>query len=137
MIKRELTYTNYVTGKEEKEVAYFHLNKADMIRIVGRSNTDWETHIKNVMDSGDTDKILDLIEEVIGTSYGAKSEDGRSFIKDREEQKKFINSEPYAELMAEFIQDPNSAEAFFKGVVGVSGETPKARAAKKSATRKK
>lgn len=136
MIKREITYVNYLTDAEETELAYFHLNKADMIRIIGRKDMDWESYVKSVMDSKDSDAILDLIEEVVSASYGTKGEDGRTFVKDRAEQKRFVNSEPYAELLTEFILDSAKAEAFFKGVIGKGGVQPKEMAAKRTRSKK-
>ena len=37
MITKEIKYTNYMTGEEQTETASFHLNKADMLRLIARS----------------------------------------------------------------------------------------------------
>ena len=120
MITKEIKYTNYMTGEKQTETASFHLNKADMLRLIARSGKKtWEEHIQDIVDREDADELFDFIEEVIALSYGVRSEDGRSFRRDKELSKDFINSEPYAELLASFVVDQNAASEFFRGVFGV------------------
>jgi hypothetical protein len=120
MITKEIKYTNYMTGEEQTEKASFHLNKADMLRLIARSGKKtWEEHVQDIVDREDADELFDFIEEVIGLSYGVRSEDGRTFARDKEQRKAFINSEPYAELLASFVVDQDTAAEFFRGVFGV------------------
>lgn len=121
MIKRTVTYTDLITSEEVTEDLYFHLNKAEVLRIVGRAKGDWEEYVKSIVDTGDTDVILDFLESIIKQAYGQRSEDGRTFRKDKEQSEDFMESEAYAELFVTFLQDPDSVETFFRGVVGDHG----------------
>lgn len=58
MIKRTITSEDPFTGEQVTNDFYFHLTKADIIRIIGRDRQgDWDKYVKSIIDSGDTDTI--------------------------------------------------------------------------------
>ena len=60
--------------------------------------------------------MLDLFEDIILTSYGQKSPDGRTFIKNKEMRENFSNSEAYAQLFEELVMSPDAMTQFAKGI---------------------
>ena len=118
MIKRTLTFEDPFTEESVTQDYYFHLSKADIIRIMGRDREgDWEKYVQNVVESGDSDTIFNFIEDIIKQSVGKRTPDGL-FIKPRDYAEAFVASEAYGELVIELIQNEKMAKEFFRGVVG-------------------
>ncbi len=65
--------------------------------------------------------MLQLIEDMILTSYGERSSDGSRFNKSEEIRKNFENSIAYAEVFEEILTNENAAAEFASGI----GLTPK------------
>ena len=121
MIKRTLTFEDPFTEESVTQDYYFHLSKADIIRIMGRDREgDWEKYVQNVVESGDSDTIFNFIEDIIKQSVGKRTPD-ELFIKPRDYAEAFVASEAYGELVVELIQNEKMAEEFFRGVVGKKG----------------
>lgn len=121
MIKRTLTFEDPFTEQSVTQDYYFHLSKADIIRIMGRDREgDWEKYVQNVVESGDSDTIFNFIEDIIKQSVGKRTPDGL-FVKPRDYAEAFVASEAYGELVVELIQNAKMAEEFFRGVVGKKG----------------
>lgn len=125
MIKRTLTFEDPFTEESVTQDYYFHLSKADIIRIMGRDREgDWEKYVQNVVESGDSDTIFNFIEDIIKQSVGKRTPDGL-FVKPRDYAEAFVASEAYGELVVELIQNEKMAEEFFRGVVGKKGSEQK------------
>lgn len=136
MIKKEIKYFDAFAEEEVTKPFYFHLHKADIMRIIGRDREgDWEKYVQKIMDSNDNDKVMNFIEDIIRDSVGQRTEFG--FTKNRTYADAFIGSDAYGELFMELIQEEGAAERFFRGVIGkLADGTPKA-AVKARTTRKK
>ena len=133
MIKREITYVDLFTEETITKPFYFHLNKADLLRIVGRDKQgDWEKYVKNIVNSGNTDTIMDFLEDVIRDSVGERTPDGL-FIKNRTIADSFIASDAFGELFADIILKEGEGEKFFKGIIGNMGTAADAVKAKTTA----
>ena len=122
MISRTVTYNNQLDGKEVKEELWFHLRKDEVVRIIGRAKKDWDEYIKEMMAREDVDEIFDFLESILKLAYGERSEDGRTFRKDKKAQEDFVNSEAYSELfvemVADVIEDGDNTKKFFNALVG-------------------
>lgn len=115
MIKETITYTDY-NGVERTEDFYFHLNERDITKMAS-SNKGLDKLLQEAVDSEDPEKILDLFETLVLKSYGEKSEDGRSFIKDDKKSEEFLNTAAYNELFIRFLTDNDEAIRFVNGIV--------------------
>lgn len=116
MIKKTIKFIDPVDENEVTKDYFFHLNKADLIRILGRDREgDWEKYVNDIMSRGDSDEIMDFIERIIRDAYGYKNSHGE-FAKSREAADAFIASEAYGELFVEFVTNPESAKDFFAKV---------------------
>jgi hypothetical protein len=123
MISKTVTYNNLLTGEPVTEELWFHLRKDEIIRIMGRAKKDWDDYIKEMMSREDVDEIFDFAESILKMAYGERSEDGRTFRKDKKLQEDFANSEAYSELFIDMITDAVSADGketskFFSALVG-------------------
>lgn len=118
MIKKDITYTNPITNKEETRAYWFHMNKADIIRIIGRDREgDWEAFIENIAKNGNIDEMLNFIETVVRSSVGYRNANSE-FAKSQAFADEFIASEAYGELFVELLNSETAASEFFNGVVG-------------------
>lgn len=116
MIKKTISYVDF-NGTQRNDDYYFHLSVPEATRFAARfGEQGWEAGIKKIIDSGDLRDVLDLFEDVILTSYGQKSPDGRTFVKNKEMRESFSNSEAYAQLFEELIMSPDAMTQFAKGI---------------------
>lgn len=116
MIKKTISYVDF-NGTQRNDDYYFHLSVPEATRFAARfGEQGWEAGIKSIVDSGDLRDVLDLFEDVILTSYGQKSPDGRTFVKNKEMRESFSNSEAYAQLFEELIMSPDAMTQFAKGI---------------------
>lgn len=116
MIKKTISYVDF-NGTQRNDDYYFHLSVPEATRFAARfGEQGWEAGIKSIVDSGDLRDVLDLFEDVILTSYGQKSPDGRTFVKNKEMRDNFSNSEAYAQLFEELIMSPDAMTQFAKGI---------------------
>lgn len=116
MIKKTISYVDF-NGTERKDDYYFHLSVPEATRFAARfGEQGWEAGIKKIVESGDLTEVLDLFEDIILTSYGQKSPDGRTFVKNKEMRENFSNSEAYAQLFEELVMSPDAMTQFAKGI---------------------
>lgn len=116
MIKKTISYVDF-NGTQRNDDYYFHLSVPEATRFAARfGEQGWEAGIKKIIDSGDLREVLDLFEDIILTSYGQKSPDGRTFIKNKEMRENFSNSEAYAQLFEELVMSPDAMTQFAKGI---------------------
>lgn len=116
MIKKTISYVDF-NGTERQDDYYFHLSVPEATRFAARfGEQGWEAGIKKIVDSGDLTEVLNLFEDIILTSYGQKSPDGRTFIKNKEMRDNFSNSEAYAQLFEELVTSEDAMAKFAKGI---------------------
>lgn len=116
MIKKTISYVDF-NGTERNDDYYFHLSIPEATRFAARfGEQGWEAGIKQIVDDGDLEEVLSLFEDIILTSYGQKSPDGRTFEKSKEMKDKFSNSEAYAQLFEELVTSEDAMTQFVKGI---------------------
>lgn len=124
MISKSITFNDVFTGEEITRTFYFHINKAEALRIVGRDRDgDWEKYVKIIVESGDIDRILDFMELIIRNSIGTRTPDGL-FVKNRDIADSFIASEAYGELFQDIINNPEEGQNFFAGMTANKTKQP-------------
>lgn len=119
MIKKTITYVDF-NGKERTEDFYFHLSLPEATRLVAElgavGTDDLSKVIEKIAEQQDFKKLIDIFDKIILSSYGQKSVDGKSFIKTDEARELFANSNAYAELFEEIVNDPEGSKTFFEGI---------------------
>ena len=73
--------------------------------------------VKRLIEKRKGHEIVKIFENIIQTSYGEKSLDGKRFIKSEEATKEFTQTEAYSELIMELYSDANKAAEFIAGIL--------------------
>lgn len=115
MIKKVVKYQDF-NGNEMEETFYFNLTKAELTKMELKTKGGMNNYLKEVVESGDTEALIDIFNNMILDSYGIKSEDGKRFIKSEQLKQEFEQSAAFSELFMDIVKNPETAEAFFKGV---------------------
>ena len=119
MLKKKIKYTDY-NGVERNEDFYFNLNKAELMEMELTTEGGLAERTQRIIDTQDTPKIVEMFKDLILRAYGAKSEDGKAFIKKDANGKladKFAQTEAYSELFMELATDADAAAKFVNGII--------------------
>lgn len=112
MIKKVIKYVDF-DGNTREEEFLFHLSGPELTRFRAKlGGDDPQEAIKAIVQKGTMEEVLKLFEDMILTSYGEKSIDGRKFVKTPEIRQNFEYSQAYAELFEELLTNPDSMEEF-------------------------
>lgn len=120
MIVKPITYVDF-NGEKRTEEHCFHLSKIERLRLDSRYEGGLQNWIASQIKVKTIAPILALIEEIIQTAHGKKSEDGKRFEKNPEFTMDFVESEAYSELVMSLLTGEDAVEkttAFIEGVVG-------------------
>lgn len=124
MIKKTINYIDY-DGNERSEEAWFNLSQAEIVEMNMNEQGGLEKVISRIISEQDNKKLFALFKNVVLTSYGKKSDDGRRFMKSEELSTEFSQTEAYSKLMMELLSgDAKTAEAFINGLVTSAGTAP-------------
>lgn len=117
MYCEEITYKGY-DDQIRTEKFYFNLNKAEIAEMM---LTDSDATLDQVFEyfrqTRNGKQLFKMVKDLISSSYGVKSADGRSFIKTPEITQSFMQSEAFSELFMKLLADPNKVAEFFIGIV--------------------
>ncbi len=116
MLKKTITYTDY-NGEERTEDFYFNLSKAELAEMELSAEGGLETKINKIINTRDTKELISIFKEIVLSSYGEKSDDGRRFIKSVEARKAFSETEAYSNLFMEIATDEQAASDFINGIM--------------------
>lgn len=116
MIKWPIKYVDY-NGNTITENFYFHLNKAELVKMQFEANGGYSQFIERVTNQRDLKALGDEFERIVLNAYGEKSDDGRTFRKSEKLKDDFKHSEAYSELFMELITDSDKAVSFIKGIL--------------------
>lgn len=105
MLKQNVKYLDF-DGVEQTETLYFNINRMELIAMQVRyGKDDMAKYIERITQEEDFGKIHDLLNDIILTAYGKKSEDGKRFIKSEELKEEFRTSLAYEALTESFFDD--------------------------------
>lgn len=105
MLKETVKYLDF-DGVEQTETLYFNINRMELISMQARyGKEDMAKYIERIVEEQDFAKIHDLLNDIILTSYGKKSEDGKRFLKSEEIKEEFRTSLAYESLVESFFDD--------------------------------
>lgn len=125
MFKKTLTYVDW-NGEKITEDLYFNLNTVDQTRLLAKyspsgvkSNGEEYTmsdYCAQLLKAQDKPGIIQVIEDIILSSYGVKSVDGRKFDKSKEVRESFEYSVAYAELFELLMTNQNEMNNFVDNI---------------------
>ena len=116
MIKWPITYTDY-NGETVTEEFYFNLNKAEVMEMNLEANGAYGEYLQRIVEQRDGKQIAHAFKNLILSSYGEKSADGRRFVKSEEMRKEFEQSEAFSELYMQLAFDSDTATKFMEGIL--------------------
>lgn len=116
MFRKPIPYTDY-DGNKREDVFWFNLSKAELTEMNLRAGGSMEPMLNKILETRDTNKMVDIIKDLIHKSYGEKSADGKRFVKNDELADAFFQTEAYSELFIELLSDTDKLQEFLFGVV--------------------
>lgn len=121
MIKETLTYKDF-NGEERTEDFYFHMTKLEWLRFDKKYGGIREYITKAIRDN-DEYGVLNLLEELVQTSYGEKSSDGIRFVKSQEITDRFVQTEAYSDMIIGFLMDTQKGINFFNSLAPADADS--------------
>lgn len=115
MIKKTMTYVDF-NGETVVEDLYFNLNALEYTRLTARNGGDLDKRIAELVEKEDSEGIIALMEDLLLSSYGVKSEDGRRFVKTKQIREEFEYSQAYADLFVLLLTNPEETKKFGQGI---------------------
>lgn len=123
MFKKTITYTDF-DDNQRTESYYFHMNKAEaydwLLGLPAETRAKMQAAVEEQNTSLTESEVLAMmhyIRDLILTSVGEKSEDGRRFIKTDDYSKEFSQTEAFAQIYSELMENSDEASAFINGVM--------------------
>lgn len=117
MLKKKITYSNFITDEQVTEEFRFNLTKAELTFMDLTTSGGLEMNLARITNTRDIPAMMKFFREIILKSYGEVSDDGKRFVKSEELSAAFEQTDAYSVLFMELCTDAESAAAFIKGVV--------------------
>lgn len=120
MLAKEITYTDY-DGNTRTETFHFNLNKVEITKMEHSVEGGLDKMIERLADKPNGREIIEILDQIILTSYGEKSLDGKRFIKSPELTKAFQESEAYVALFEELGTSGEATANFINAIIPKTG----------------
>lgn len=126
MLKKTITYEDF-NGEEVSEDFFFHLSKAELVELELSHEGGLSESLQRIVAAQDGKSIIAEFKNILLTSYGQKSEDGKRFIKNQQLREEFESTEAYSSLFIELVTNADAAVEFINGVIpsGMAEEAAK------------
>lgn len=116
MLKKTIKYVTFDGNKVEEDF-YFNYTTPELTRMTAAFGMEIKDYAQKIADEQDPAKMIEFIERLVLGAYGVKSEDGKAFVKSKEDRHYFEYSLAYAELFEELLTVEGAAAAFSEGLV--------------------
>ena len=117
MLKREITFKNYITEEEQTKTFYFNLTETEVAEYEASYGGGIKATFQRIVDTQDPKQLLAEFQGFILLAYGERSEDGESFIKSDKLREAFKQHAAFNVLFLELGLDADKAAEFFIGVL--------------------
>ena len=117
MLKQQVKYEDF-DGNIQNETLYFNLNRMELVALQSRyGKEDMAKYIEKLIEDKDLEKMYELLNDIVLTAYGVRSEDGKRFIKNDEIRADFEQSLAYEALIEDFHDETRKVlENFVTGI---------------------
>lgn len=115
MYKITKKYTDF-NGVEKEEDFYFHLSKADILKMELSEDGGMDQRLNKLIKTKDIKEAIKVFEGLLLMSFGIKTDDGR-FVRNEEARQAFISSAAYSEIYYELATNPEEAQKFVNNVI--------------------
>lgn len=109
MIRKNITYTNFENETVTEEF-FFNLTKAELVEMEINHGGGFKEYLEKIEASQDVKEIYGIFKEIVLSTYGEKTPDGKRFIKSKEISEAFAQTEAYSELLFELMEADKAAE---------------------------
>lgn len=116
MYKKIIEYEDY-NGNKRKEPFYFNLEESDIIRYNFSHDGGYQNYLSRLLATNKAEEAFELFEKFIADSYGVKSDDGKTFVKNEKVLNEFKQSRAYSNLLMELVTVPGASDKFFEGIM--------------------
>ena len=82
MLKKTITYEDF-NGDKVSEDFFFHLSKAELVELELSHKGGLSEALKRIVESEDGKAIIAEFKNIILSSYGQRSDDGKRFVKNQ------------------------------------------------------
>lgn len=117
MLKQKVKYEDF-DGNIQDEILYFNLSRMELVALQGRyGKEDMAKYIEKLIEDKNIEKMYELLNDIVLTAYGIRSEDGKRFIKNDQIREEFVQSLAYEALIEDFHDETRKVlENFVKGI---------------------
>lgn len=116
MIKKVINYVDFNNVARTEEY-YFHMSETELMELEAGMGGGLSESVKQMIDTEDKAKLIRLVKKIILDSYGEKSLDGRSFIKNEELKNNFEQTAAFSKLFMEIATNDELANEFIRGII--------------------
>lgn len=116
MLRKEISYTDF-NGKPQKDIAYFHMNKAELGKLQMRENGTYIDRLQDLVARRQVEEMFNFVYNLILDSYGERDPEGRKFIKSKELRDDFEQSLAFSEFLMELVSDGNKLSDFITSIL--------------------
>lgn len=117
MFIKKIKYTDFL-GTEREETFYFNLNEAELMKMNMLQDGRLGNVLEEMVKAKNSREMWMKFENLILTSYGELSTDGRSLVKKKGElAEAFTETLAYDALINWFLEDQKNIEDFVKGII--------------------
>lgn len=131
MFGKKITFTD-LNGDTRTGTFYFHLTKTEMVKLSLKYKGGLVATLNKLLENQDENRVLLILDDIIMTAYGEKSEDGLHFEKSNgAKAAAFAETGAYDALFMELLQTPGAMSEFLNQIVpnDVADEMKRAAAA--------
>jgi hypothetical protein len=133
VLKKSLTYENPFTEQKITEDFWFHISKADLVKMEveehketftdkeGNELSGMQAKMQRIVEAEDGKALMPLFEDIIRRSYGRR--DGDRFIRSEDIWADFKGSGAFDELLFELCTNAEASADFINGVMPGSLKT--------------
>lgn len=116
MYKKIVKYTDFNGIAREEEILFF-LSKTDITKMNVRYEGGLQEKFQKIMNKLNVKELIAVVEDIILSAYGEKSDDGTKFIKNEKLKEGFACSIAYDEIFQDLISDPDKLADFIKKIL--------------------
>lgn len=122
MLKMDITYPDF-DNNTRTQTCYFNLNEYDIAKLDTKYPEGLQVYINKMLDTGDRKAAFEFVTDIIVASYGVKSEDGLSLVKDPKAVDNFVYTALFAAIFKKVTVNEQALNDFFLNVVPASVKT--------------
>lgn len=116
MLTKTVKYTDY-NGNERTETLNFNLTKAEIAEMELSMPGGMSATVQRIIEAQDTKELIAIFKDLLLSSYGVKSPDGRRFIKNEQLREEFSQTEAYSEMFMELATNAEAASEFINKII--------------------